>query len=56
MTAPLPATMGRVVKRITSDWPVVTAALITVFLATMLLAAGPIYADAVSASALRATI
>lgn len=45
-----------VVKRIIADWLVVGAAFITVMLATVLLASGPIYADAVTISALHRTL
>ena len=42
-----------VVKRAAADRLMLTAAAITVVLATTLLAAGPIYSDAVTLSALR---
>ena len=43
-------------KRMVADWLVVTAACLTILLATVLLAAGPIYADAVTISALQQTL
>ena len=43
-------------KRLLADWLVVGAVFISVLLAAALLAAGPIYADAVALSALRRTI
>ena len=45
-----------VVKRAASDWLVVGAAAITILLATTLLAAGPIYADAVTLSSAQRTL
>jgi hypothetical protein len=40
-------------RRARADWPIVTAALLTMLLATTLLAAGPIYSSAVSVAGLR---
>ena len=48
--------IGLILKRARSDWLVMTAALATVVMATTLLAAGPIYADAVTISTLRQTL
>jgi ABC-type lipoprotein release transport system permease subunit len=45
-----------VVKRALADWLILLAALVTIVLATTLLAAGPIYADAVTLSAVRRTL
>lgn len=45
-----------VMKRLFADWLVVGAVFVSVLLAAALLAAGPIYADAVTLSALRRTI
>lgn len=45
-----------VAKRLVADWLIVGAAFITILLATVLLASGPIYADAVTISALQQTI
>ncbi len=45
-----------VVLRAVADRVILAAALITILLATMLVAAGPIYADAVSLSAVRRTL
>lgn len=45
-----------VVKRALADWLILVAALVTIILATTLLAAGPIYADAVTLSAVRRTL
>ncbi|HXV70425.1 MAG TPA: ABC transporter permease [Acidimicrobiia bacterium] len=45
-----------VTKRLLADWLVVAAVFISVLLAAALLAAGPIYADAVTLSALRRTV
>ena len=42
-----------VLKRLAADWLILTAAVVTVVLATVLLASGPIYADAVTLSALQ---
>ena len=44
---------GRSLKRLAADWLILTAAVVTVVLATVLLASGPIYADAVTLSALQ---
>lgn len=45
-----------VVKRIAADWLIVGAAFITILLATVLLASGPVYADAVTISSLQRTL
>lgn len=45
-----------VVKRLSADWLIVAAAFITVLLATVLLASGPIYADAVTISSLQRSL
>lgn len=45
-----------VVNRSLADWLVLSAALVTVLIATMLLAAGPIYADAVALSGVHRTL
>ena len=45
-----------VVRRAIADRVILIAALVTILLATMLVAAGPIYADAVSLSAVRRTL
>ena len=45
-----------VLKRLAADWLILTAAVVTVVLATVLLASGPIYADAVTLSALQRSL
>lgn len=45
-----------VLKRCLSDWLILLAAFVTILLATTLLAAGPIYADAVTLSGVRRTL
>lgn len=45
-----------VAKRLAADWLIVGAALVTIVLATTLLASGPVYADAVTISALRQSL
>ncbi|RIK45962.1 MAG: hypothetical protein DCC58_04830 [Chloroflexi bacterium] len=45
-----------VLKRSISDWLILAAAFLTIILATTLLAAGPIYADAVTLSGVRRTL
>jgi hypothetical protein len=45
-----------VAKRLAADWLIVAAALVTIVLATTLLASGPVYADAVTISALRQSL
>lgn len=45
-----------IVKRSLSDWLILSAALITVLISTTLLAAGPIYADAVALSGVHRTL
>lgn len=47
---------GLILKRARSDWLVLAAALLTVLMASALLAAGPIYSDAVTLSTLRQTL
>ena len=44
------------VKRLAADWLMLAAAAVTIVLATTLLAAGPIYAEAVSLAGLRRTL
>lgn len=53
MMATLAVAWRTVIKRLVADWLVVVAVFVTVVLATALLAAGPIYADAVTTSALQ---
>jgi hypothetical protein len=50
------AAWRNLVKRLSVDWLILTAGLVTILLAMILLAAGPIYADAVTESALRRTL
>ncbi|HEX6301123.1 MAG TPA: ABC transporter permease [Acidimicrobiia bacterium] len=50
------AAWRNLVKRLSVDWLILTAGTVTVLLAMILLAAGPIYADAVTDSALRRTL
>jgi ABC-type lipoprotein release transport system permease subunit len=50
------AAWRNLVKRLSADWLILTAGTVTVLLAMILLAAGPIYADAVTDSALRRTL
>src|SRR5579884_3557975 len=50
------AVWGIVIKRARADWLPLGASLLVVLFATTLLAAGPIYADAVSVSGLRRTL
>ncbi len=45
-----------IIKRAAADWLILSAAAITIFLATTLLATGPIYADAVSLSGVQRTL
>ncbi|MDP9371092.1 MAG: hypothetical protein M3Q65_01265, partial [Chloroflexota bacterium] len=56
MIALLAASWGVVLRRARADWPVVSAAALTILLATTLLAAGPIYTEAVTLGGLRATL
>lgn len=56
MMATLAVAWRTVIKRLVADWLVVVAVFVTVVLATALLAAGPIYADAVTTSALQRTL
>lgn len=49
-------TWGVVARRMASDWLMLTAAAITILLATTLLAASPIYADAVNLASLHRTL
>ena len=48
MLSTLITTVGTVARRMRADWLIVGAAFTTVILATVLLASGPIYADAVT--------
>jgi hypothetical protein len=50
------AAWRNLVKRLSVDWLILAAGLVTILLAMILLAAGPIYADAVTESALRRTL
>ncbi|MCI0677567.1 MAG: hypothetical protein L0Z63_00795 [Actinobacteria bacterium] len=50
------AAWRNLVKRLSVDWLILTAGTLTVLLAMVLLAAGPIYANAVTESALRASL
>ncbi|MGD2060873.1 MAG: FtsX-like permease family protein, partial [Acidimicrobiia bacterium] len=45
-----------VVKRLAADWLIVGAGFVTILLATVLLASGPVYADAVTISSLQRTL
>ncbi|MFW6075188.1 MAG: FtsX-like permease family protein, partial [Chloroflexota bacterium] len=45
-----------IVRRAAADWLILFAAIVTILLATVLLAAGPIYADAVTLSGARQTL
>ena len=56
MVSTLVGSVRTVVKRLAADWLIAGAALTTILLATVLLASGPVYADAVTVSALRQTI
>ena len=56
MMATLAVAWRTVIKRLVADWLVVVAVFVTVVLATALLAAGPIYADAVTISALQRSL
>ncbi|HEU4321159.1 MAG TPA: ABC transporter permease [Acidimicrobiia bacterium] len=56
MLSTLGAAMRTVVRRLVTDWVIVGAVFITVLLSAGLLAAGPIYADAVTISALQRTL
>ena len=56
MLSSVAAAWRALLKRLASDWLILTAALVTVGLSTVLLATGPIYADAVTLSALQQTI
>lgn len=49
-------TLRTVAKRLASDWLIVSAAFTTILAAAILLAAGPIYAEAVTISSLRQSI
>src|SRR5918995_5823209 len=50
------AAWRNLVKRLSVDWLILAAGVVTILLAMTLLAAGPIYADAVTESALRRTL
>lgn len=53
----MPGAIWRVVaKRLVADWLILAAASVTVLIATILLAAGPIYADAVTVSGVARTM
>jgi FtsX-like permease family len=52
----LVAAWGQVLRRARADWLVLSAAWLTILLATTLLSAGPIYGSAVSVSGLRRTL
>lgn len=56
MLSTLAVSWRLVVKRLAADWLVVGAAFVTIILAIALLAAGPIYADAVASSSLQRTL
>lgn len=56
MLSTLAVSWRTVFKRLTADWLVAGAAFVTIILAIALLAAGPIYADAVALSALQRTL
>ncbi|HET8628819.1 MAG TPA: FtsX-like permease family protein [Thermomicrobiales bacterium] len=56
MSALLTASWELVLRRARADWPTLAVAWLTILLATTLLAAGPIYADAVTVSGLRRTL
>ena len=56
MRSVLAAAWRVVVRRGLSDWAILVAAFITILLATILVASGPIYADAVTSSAVRRTL
>lgn len=56
MIARMLALLRTVAKRLTADWLILTAAALTIALSTVLLATGPIYADAVSLSSLQRSL
>jgi ABC-type antimicrobial peptide transport system permease subunit len=56
MLSALAVSMRTVLKRLAADWLVAGAAFVTIVLAIALLAAGPIYADAVALSSLQRTL
>lgn len=56
MGAILVAAWRHVLKRARADWLILSAAFLTIILATTLLSAGPIYSSAVSISGLRRTL
>ena len=56
MPSSLFAAWRTILKRLRSDWLILLAAFVTIALATILLSSGPIYADAVTLSALGRTI
>lgn len=56
MLSTLFAAWRNLVKRLAADWLILTAAGVTITLSTILLASGPIYADAVTLSALQRTL
>src|SRR4051794_10623946 len=56
MIALLAASWGIALRRARADWLILAVAWLTILLATTLLAAGPIYTDAVTVSGLRRTL
>ncbi|HEY6634001.1 MAG TPA: hypothetical protein VI141_00145, partial [Acidimicrobiia bacterium] len=56
MVSTLVTAMRAVLKRMRADWLIVGAAFTTITLAAILLASGPIYADAVTVSALQRSL
>ena len=56
MLSRLAAAWRILIQRLSADWLILTAAVVTVVLATVLLASGPIYADAVTLSALQRSL
>jgi ABC-type antimicrobial peptide transport system permease subunit len=56
MLSALAVSFRTVLKRLAADWLVAGAAFVTIILAIALLAAGPIYADAVALSSLQRTL
>src|SRR4051794_35080913 len=56
MIALFAASWGIALRRARADWLILTVAWLTTLLATTLLAAGPIYTDAVTVSGLRRTL
>ncbi len=56
MLSSLAAAFRSVLRRMRADWLIVTATFATVMLATIVLASGPIYADAVTTAALQRSL